>query len=228
MTENINQRIMEKISKCLAMAKSSNPHEAEIAWRQAKALMAAHNLGRADIIASAAVTSRFDIGIRPPTWLIKLANTCAQAFSCTVITEKLIRKEAVIIGVGNQPDFAAYTFDVLHRQLIQDRRNYVAAMSSRCRLSSKRRQGEIFAEHWVTSVWNVIAKFAEADPAADEIISAYIAKQYPEVVNITLETRKVTKRDLSAAHAGRNAGASAKIHRAMGQDHREQLELLST
>lgn len=226
MTEDINQRIKEKISKCLALAKSSNPHEAEIAWRQAKALMAAHNLGRADIIASAAVTSRFDIGVCLLVWLIKLANTCAHAFLCWVITEKIVRKEAVIIGVGNQPGFAAYTFDVLHRQLIQDRRNFVSAMSSRCRFSSKRRQGEVFSEHWVQSVRSVLAKFAEIDEESNEIIAAYIEKQYPEVTNKTLETRKVTKRDVSAAYAGRNAGANAKIHKAMTRDHREQLELL--
>lgn len=225
MNNDTQKKLLDKINKCLALAKSSNPNEAATAWRQAKALMAAHNLGKSDVIASSAITARFDIGARPKTWLVKLVNTCAQAFSCKVITETNHHKEAVIIGVGNQPEFAAYTFDVLQRQLLVDRRNFVASMSTRCKLSSKRRQGEIFAEHWVNSVWNVIARFADIDEQTDEIISAYIEIQYPTLINKTLESRKVTKRDHHAAFAGRHAGSNAKIHRAMSRDERLQLEL---
>lgn len=225
-TDN-HKRIVEKISKCLALAKSSNPHESAIAWKQAKALMEAHGLGKTDVIASAAITVRCDIGVRPSTWLIKLANTCAHAFECKVITEKSIRKEAVIIGVGNNPDFAAYTFDVLQRQLTNDRRVFVSALSSRCKLSSKRRQGEIFAEHWVNAVWRVIAAFAQVSGESNEIITAYIEKHYPELTTHTLEARRITKRDYGAANAGNNAGSNAKIHKAMARDERDQLELLN-
>lgn len=227
MIDDAYNRILEKINKCLSMAKSSNANEADIAWRQAKALMAQYNIGNKEVKASVAATARSDLGKRPGTWLVKLANTCGRAFCCKVITETSYRKEAVFIGIANNPDFAAYTFDVLHRQLKSDRKQFVSALSARCKLSSKRRQGEIFAEHWVNSVWSVIAKFAEFDDETTDIITAYIELQYPKITTTTLESRKVTKRDYGAANAGYRAGTNAKIHKAMDRDERPQLEFLA-
>lgn len=223
-----HEKILAKIAKCLALAKSSNPNEAAIAWKQAKALMEMHKVGHHQVLAASASTYRSDLGKRPSAWLVKLANTCARAFSCKMITESFIRDEAVFIGTGNNPELASYTFEVLQRQLVSDRRKFVAALSSRFRLSNKRRQGEIFAEHWVSSVWSVIAQFAEIDESTDTIIKAYLETHYPKLTTSTLEPRKLTKKDYRAANAGYQSGANAKLHRAMERDERQQIELLAS
>ena len=43
------EKIIDKIKKCLALAKSDNPHEAATALRQAQKLMEQHNLTEQDI-----------------------------------------------------------------------------------------------------------------------------------------------------------------------------------
>ena len=44
-----NEKVLEKIKKCLRLAKSSNPHEAAAAMRQAQKLMEKYNLTERDV-----------------------------------------------------------------------------------------------------------------------------------------------------------------------------------
>ncbi|WP_235550497.1 DUF2786 domain-containing protein, partial [Pseudomonas aeruginosa] len=59
-------RILDKIKKCLEMAKGrgSNPNEAEIALRHAHKLMEAYNLEMGDVLASMAGEARVPAGYR--------------------------------------------------------------------------------------------------------------------------------------------------------------------
>jgi hypothetical protein len=48
----LDDRVLGKIKKCLALSASSNPHEAEVALRQAHALMAKHGVSSHEITMS--------------------------------------------------------------------------------------------------------------------------------------------------------------------------------
>lgn len=216
-------RILEKIKKCLAMAGSSNPHEAETAWRQAQKLMQEHRLDMQDIDASEANTVKHPAGKRPPVWMLTLAQTCAKAFNCRVITESSIQgAKVVFIGLDNSPQFCEYAFVALQNQLTIARKKYVATLS-RCKLTTKRRRGEIFAENWVNGVWSTVMRFAEADEVAEKVIKAYFDKNLPAIPTRELESRKVIKRDFQAAYAGYEAGQNTKLHKAVNQDRRTGL-----
>jgi hypothetical protein len=218
MTENV--KILEKIKKCLALAGSSNPHEAETAWRQARKLMESHKLEMLDVQASEVNTTSSYAGKRPPFWLLSLAQACAKAFSCSLITRSSIHdSQVVFIGTGNASEFCEYAFTVLQTQLKFARTGYVATLS-RCKLATKRRRGEIFAENWVGAVYSTVAKFAQVDPETTALIEAYFQKNLSEISTYKLEPKKVSNKDRSAAYAGYEAGQSAKLHRAMGQDQR--------
>jgi hypothetical protein len=218
-----DERILEKIKKCLAMASSPNPNEAEIAWRQARKLMETHHLDMRDIEASEANIAKRAAGKRPPVWMLSLAQACAKAFSCRVITESSISgSKVVFIGVGNSPLFCEYAFIALQNQLVIARKNYVGTLS-RCKLATKRRRGEIFAENWVDGVLANVMRFAQADDTAEKAIKAYFDKNLPAIPTRELEAKKVLKRDSSAANAGYTAGQNTKLHKAVNQDNRVRL-----
>ena len=216
----MNDRILDKIKKCLALAGSSNPNEAETAWRQARKLMDTYRLEMKDIHASEACTTRQSVGKRPPVWLLALAQACAKAFNCRVITESSFRKSQIVfIGIGDSPQFSEYAFIALRNQLRSARTTYVATLS-RCKLATKRRRGEIFSENWVAGVHSAVMKFAETDEDTNQILDAYFEKNLPSLTTRTLESRKVVKRDYTAAHAGYESGRKAKLHKAVNQSSR--------
>lgn len=221
-----DDRVLEKIKKCLALASSTNSHEAEIAWRQARKLMEANRLDMLDVEASDANTVKRPAGRRPPVWMLSLAQACAKAFNCKIITESSIRgSNVVFIGIDNSPQFCEYAFIALQAQLQNARKQYVATLS-RCKLATKRRRGEVFAENWVTGVLGVVMKFAENDERAEKVIKAYFDKNLPAIPTRELATTKITKKDFTAASAGYAAGQSTKLHKAVSRDNRVGLNCL--
>ncbi len=213
-----HEKIHDKIKKCLALAGSANPNEAETALRQARKLMDAHNLEMRDIQASEVNEARFNPGKRPSAWALYLGRACAKAFDCEMITsQSYLGKELVFMGVDNAPEFSQYAYDVLSRQLMAARKEYVNTLT-RCKLSTKRRRGAIFANSWVYSVHTLIANFADANEKTVVAIAAYIEKKYPSLTTTQLVSKKITKKDREAAWAGHYAGESAKLHKPMGRD----------
>lgn len=65
-----NEKIIDKIKKCLALSRSANEHEAEAALRQARKLMEAHGVTDLDIEAAEAQERRRKAGAKtkPSNW----------------------------------------------------------------------------------------------------------------------------------------------------------------
>ena len=115
------RKILEKIRKCLALAKSSNPHEAAAALRQAQKLMAAHKLSEQDIDLLSVKSARANAGRaqKPPKWQHMLVGVICEAFSVEAIFRSgFFQKETEVefIGIEEAPEVASYAYDVLRRQ----------------------------------------------------------------------------------------------------------------
>lgn len=220
-----NDKILEKIKKCFALAKSSNPHEAEIALRQARKLMEAHQLDMDAVLSSTTREIRMAAGKRPPTWSSCLGIACAKAFGCRMLDSATYSGRAFIfIGQGDAPTFSYYAYEVLHRQLLSARKEYVNTLF-RCKLSTKRRRGDIFANSWVNAVRKLITQFADNNPIDDESITAYMNKNFPSVITKELASKKISKKDHDAAYSGFKSGQSAQIHQPMGRESQQSLSL---
>ena len=133
MTEAELKKIATKIAKCLALATSNNPGEAEAAQRQANALMQKYNLSSSDIAASTVheKTSKTGGKFNPPVHLVRLSGLIAKAFGCGSAFESgggFNDSLNYFIGPGIKPDLASYTFDVLRRQISKDRAAYTATL----------------------------------------------------------------------------------------------------
>ncbi|OZY84854.1 hypothetical protein CBP51_16975 [Cellvibrio mixtus] len=222
--EMADDKILDKIKKCLALAKSSNANEAQTALRQARKLMELHNIEFADVQASVVTESSRLISAKPPTWAWKLAHVSAGAFGCEFIgVETWKGVQFRFIGIDSYPELSSYAFDVLSRQLKKARTEYVGSLT-RCKLSTKRRRGDEFADAWVNSVYRLIADFAGADEEVVMQIEAYKTKTYPDLTTTPMKPRKRNARDVDARYAGHRAAKSASLHKAMGADQRTAIE----
>ena len=110
--------IIEKVRKLLALANSSNEHEAALAARHVQRLLAAHNLAMADIepVSGVDVAERVELyaARNLPKWVRQLSAGVGEAFDCQVLHHPA-RGTLIFIGVGADPEVASYTFSYLDR-----------------------------------------------------------------------------------------------------------------
>ena len=112
--------VIEKVKKLLALANSSNEHEAALAASHAQRLLAEHNLAMADIQATEkpdrADKLEMMVAKKPPKWLQILISGVGTAFDCRFVHYGATGK-LVFIGVGADVEVAAYTFSYLEKTL---------------------------------------------------------------------------------------------------------------
>lgn len=185
------EKALDKIKKCLRLAKSSNEHEAAAALRQARKLMEAMNISDADVAASEASEARAKSGAstNPVAWESQLAHLVADVLGCSVIffeQNPIERKwdgarpgEWTFIGCGPSAEIATHAFTVLYRRLKAARADYIATKLKRCGPSSKRRRADLYCLGWVHAVHSKVEKLAlsETEVAA---ITAYRGRYVTE------------------------------------------------
>ncbi|MFZ4856089.1 MAG: DUF2786 domain-containing protein [Desulfuromonadaceae bacterium] len=120
--------IIEKIKKLLALASSSNEHEAALAAGHAQRLLSEHNLAMADIDATHKPDKADKVEtVVPktlPKWLRHLSSSVSTSFDCQTVHYPATGK-MVFIGVGADVEIASYTFSYLHRVVRKLCTNYV-------------------------------------------------------------------------------------------------------
>lgn len=182
----MDDSILRKIKRCLALARSSNPNEAATALRQAQALMAKHGVTREDVVASdvASHLSRAEAGKVPPAHIAMLANMVAGAFGVEIIYSPMFDGErwsgrVEFYGVASAPEIAGYAFEVLGRQLKRDRNAYLASLNKRLKRASKVRRGDLYAQGWVRAVSRQVVPH-EATEQEAQAIAVYKTKRWQE------------------------------------------------
>lgn len=218
MTSEELKKIAAKIAKCLALAGSDNPGEAEAAKRQADALMKKYNLTSGDVAAAEVHEERISLGspYKPPVYLGQLAGLIAKAFGCSAHGELgfLVKNaEFRFYGLGIKPELAAYTFDVLRRRIAKDRKIYSATLK-RCKVATKIRRADLFCQAWVTRIARQVNAFAgnEQEKAA---IEAYTQKQYGNSLKKDGRSGATSKHanDWQASAAGYKAADDVSLYK---------------
>lgn len=212
------KKIATKIAKLLALSTSDNPTEAETAKRQANALMEKYNLTNGDVIAADVHEQRCLTGgkYNPPLYLCHLSTIIAKAFGCESVFASgngWSDSYIIFLGVAIKPELAAYTFDVLRRQINKDRLAYSQSLK-RYKRANKIRMADLFCDAWVSRVSRQVQVFA-GSPADKEAIAAYKQKKWEGQLQQDDRTRPELKkeRDYGALAAGRNAASEVSIHR---------------
>ena len=223
------QKVLDKVTKLMALANSpgANTHEAAIALRQARALMAQYNIESDEIRASQVLEASISTGTRrsPADWLHSLATTCAGAFDCSHLSYYHPVKGYCFkfLGKGIGPDLAAYAYSSLILQLQKARREHVA-QQKRCQLKTKRRRGQIFAEGWINAVASKVREFAgDLSPEMQADIAAYLTVHHPELKRFEIIPTEAKGHDRGSLAAGYRLGQRAQLHRGVNRDPLERI-----
>lgn len=216
----VNERILDKIKKCLALSQSSEPHEAAAAMRQAQKMMELHGIDQADIgradIGEAEVKSKVSVS-RIKDWELALLNLVAKSFGCKMLWTRShshndnVFGKYILVGLKEQVQLAQYTADVLQRKLIKARGEFVRGLPSHYGRQYKTKEADGFCHGWVQAVKKTVHEFALNDTTAKLIDE--------EVTRRSGGKAKVQQRDIGSAglNAGLRAGSSESIHRPVNE-----------
>jgi hypothetical protein len=211
--------LLARISKCLALGKSSNENEAAAAIAKARALMDAHGITDLDVALSEIGEERAkgNCAQRAPLWEDALSTTVQHAIGVEVLID--IDGARVFIGAGAAPQIAAYAFAVLFRKLKAERAQYVRTVLRRCSVARKRQRADIFCQAWATACY---AKIKALMPRAlvDDRVGQYIARRYGDQLSSVESRAASTKgRDTSQDYwRGRQKGREVELHNAVSAD----------
>lgn len=232
--------ILNKIKKCLALSKSSNPHEAAIALKQAHALMAKHNLEIIDVnLSTVGSSSKIKGGKnkQPMSYESDLACMVADMYNCKALhietcadiyswsLQGFINSYQSMwsfVGVKPKHEIAAYTFQVLYRQLQKARKEYITNNLYRCKKFTKTQRANSFCEGWIYEVSKTVRAFAKTEDELNEIeiIDSYIDKYFN--IGDGLDSRKTKERSSSDIIAGIESAKDAVLNNAVDKSFQEQ------
>ncbi|HIF5940419.1 TPA: DUF2786 domain-containing protein [Vibrio parahaemolyticus] len=175
----MNPKHLEKIKKCFDLSKSSNPNEAANALAMARKLMRKYGLSDEDIefIEMGETTSKSRIQRKPVVYVGVLVSEIAKAFQVIPMLETNFEGSfPQFIGRKDAAMMAAYAFDVLYRQLMNARRQYLSTLNPRMRKQNKTVRADRYCEGWVISVTENLK--AEKLPVEEETrIKSYMKHQ---------------------------------------------------
>ena len=212
------EKYLQRIKKLLAMARNnSSAEEAALALRRAQCLMETHKLTEADAammdINEASTQKAPSHAEKMPEYMIALAF--GVKFYTTHGHERWdapAKRTITYYGPDERPQVAAYSFEVLGKQLAKARREYTATLRKNIKPATKVARADTFCSAWVNGAYAVISDFAITE-AEETLMESYRSKKLSQGMK-KLEPRKPGKASGTddAANQGYRAGRNAKLH----------------
>lgn len=216
------EKILDKIRKCMALAKSGNEHEAAAALRQARALMESNGISEAEMLAIGVGQKSTKAGAldRPAQWEHILAQGIACAFGCRLIfVSGPWTGEWTFYGCGPSAEISTYAFEVLLRQARKARKAHIDNELRRYKKANKTRRADLFCLGWVSTALSSVSAWSSSE-STKEALDAYQSIHFPDLG--TLETRDrnegrcLSDKDYQSLASGRESGKSAEFNQGVG------------
>lgn len=135
-------KVLSRLRKLLALATSSNPHEASAASDAARRLMKRHGLTEADAAGEGEdELVELSLGARgfASAWKFSLATLAARAHSCEALGLRLGKRRKVrVVGKRSDAEAAASLFHLLDEELSRLAKVEMAAVILICRRVDRR------------------------------------------------------------------------------------------
>ncbi|APF79515.1 DUF2786 domain-containing protein [Vibrio cholerae] len=229
-----NSKHISKIKKLLRLAKSTNEHEAAAAMSRAQALMQQHGLSdespELSDVCTGEIQSKFKAK-KPTNYFACLSTMVAEAFGCRVYFNWNCFKGGYVVtftGHNERPDVAAYAYEVLERQLIKARKEFISTLNKRIKASTKTSRADLFCEGWVGSVRTKVKEFSLSDEESQQL-ATYMKQAHPDLK--TGNTRKASTKNArggadDALWAGHVAGKAAELNHGVNGQEQGKLSVL--
>lgn len=218
------ERYLQKIKKLLNLARrSTNANEAASAMNKALDLMRVHGVSETDvdllaINESGSKTAPSDAE-KSPKYMHLLAHVVQKAFGveCYISWDYdawPAKRSVVFYGPNERPCIAAYAFDVLSRQMMKARREFISDLRKGMKTATKTARGDVFCEGWVNGVYQVIQRFAvpETEKSLMESYNQKLSVEKGLTSASGRESGKVRGGGDTARVAGFLAGKNASIN----------------
>ncbi|EBU1221915.1 TPA: DUF2786 domain-containing protein [Salmonella enterica subsp. enterica serovar Java] len=212
MDEN-KEKAIRRLKKLMALTGSSNANEASAALARAQKLADAHDITQDDIDLSdinESICDYWPVGAsNPPRYIAYLLQVIRDAFGVDCIL--LGGCGVSFYGLYNRPELAAYTFEVLGRQLIKARRDFIKTQNKRIKTSTKTARGDKFAEGWIIAVLNKIERLAKTAHEV-ELAERWLERKYTQTVTRPTRQSGRTRDNDNALNHGYREGKQANLH----------------
>ena len=220
--------LLARIKKCLALGKSSNPHEAAAAMRQAQKLMAMAGVTAEDVALAGITEAKLGLSSKAlPRWHHGLIRTVARGFGCECMMARSFFGEPFVffIGTAARVEVASYAYTVLRRQIMGARNIFRAVLPTICKPRRKRLRADSYCEGFVLALQDKVQALTLPEEE-QKLLDGYMHQHYPD-----LKKAKCTRDDDRAEKArskqpdyryqGYCDGQTATLHRAVhGSTHR--------
>ncbi|MBZ9612182.1 DUF2786 domain-containing protein [Rheinheimera maricola] len=209
-------KILDKIKKLLALAKSSNEHEAANALRRAQKLMQEHKLTAEDVSLSEVEQreiKRANAAEKQPLWANLLTGCITNAFGLDAILSwnRNVGATVIFIGPADRVEIGTYCYEVLAPQLVKARRNYLNKLSKRLKLTTKTNRADLFAEGWISAVRRQVHALVPTEEEQN-LIQLYKEKHFPKLHKTEVRSAEQKRRDLDAYYEGHGAGRNVRLN----------------
>lgn len=220
-------KILDKIQKCLRLSKSSEPHEAAAAMRQAQAMMAKWSVSDAELLGlevkSVLVITPSPFKKSTPLHHAHLTHIIRMAFDVHCVKEREMVNGRFVIayryfGIGGKPELAGYAHDVIFRAIWSAWNAYRKANPDLAGIRGARMG---FWVGWLTAVKSKIDVFA-GSPEEKDLIQKALTSRYGELSKGKSNEMKLSARTHGDGHA---AAADFSIHRPMTGSKLKQRQL---
>ncbi|HCM1915214.1 TPA: DUF2786 domain-containing protein [Salmonella enterica subsp. salamae serovar 28:r:e,n,z15] len=206
------EKVIRRLKKLMALTSSSNANEASAALARAQKLADTHGITQDDIEIldiNESICDYWPVGAsNPPRYMAYLLQVIKDAFGVDYI---LLGNSVSFYGLYNRPELAAYTFEVLGRQLIKARRDFIKTQNKRIKASTKTARGDKFAEGWIIAVLDKIEKLARTAHEV-ELAERWLEKKYTHTVTRHGRQSGKTRDGNKALNNGYCEGRQASLH----------------
>ncbi|HBD1844130.1 TPA: DUF2786 domain-containing protein [Salmonella enterica] len=223
---NRMKRLVGLVRKLLELSRNnSNAHESGLALRRAQQLMAKYGINELDAELSSIREAETHFAPseaeKVPAWMERLVWVANHAFGCRAYyswkeKEGNYRRIVVFYGFNERPAIAAYSFEVLSRQLMTAASSYLKTQNKRLKLSTRRARAEQFRAGWVDGVHRVIGVYSIPENENRLMMHWLNGKGFEKA--IIRDARECRGADI-ARMRGYEAGQNARLHQGVqGRD----------
>jgi hypothetical protein len=121
---------------------------------------------------------------------------------------------ANLMGIAPQPELAVYCLDVLYRQLLKARAEYVATLNNNCKRQTKITRGDDFCKGWVFEVQRKIVAFAMTEQQR-ALVDQYKSNKFNDTAKATGRDRSNGKERADDWVKGMSSAKNVRLDRPM-------------
>lgn len=217
--------IMERLKKLMALSRSSNVHEAAAAMERATQLMREHQITEDDLVLSNVTECNTNFA-----WGAKVNPTQYQIWLWSMIQDVFGVESAftaydgrvTFYGLSSRAEMAAYTCDVLSRQLKRARADFLKSQNKRLKRQTKISRADNFAEGWIVAVRSK-AQSMMVSQEEKTLMLTYAKRKWGQMETMSGRPAQEARGTSEAFGSGYREGKNANLHRPMSAQ--EQLAI---